>query len=46
MDILLLFLLWHVVISIGFGPGAAITGVLLVREARLNVRAVENNKEQ
>jgi len=45
-DILLLFLLWHVVISIAFGPGAAITGVLLVREARLNARAVGGNKEQ
>ena len=44
-DILLLFL-WHVVISIAFGPGAAIAGVLLVREARLNARAVEDNKEQ
>lgn len=37
-DIALLFV-WHVLISIAFGPGAAIAGVMSVREARLNARA-------
>jgi len=42
-EIVLLFL-WHVVISIALGPGAAIAGVLLVREARLNARTVEDKR--
>jgi hypothetical protein len=37
-DIVLLFV-WHVLISIALGPGAAIAGVMSVREARLNARA-------
>ncbi|OAX40517.1 hypothetical protein K503DRAFT_768522 [Rhizopogon vinicolor AM-OR11-026] len=44
-EIVLLFL-WHVVISIALGPGAAIAGVLLVREARLNAQTVKDKKEQ
>lgn len=44
-DIVLL-VLWHVVVSVAFGPGAAIAGVLMVREARLNAQAPESNNGQ
>ncbi|KAG2370136.1 hypothetical protein BDR07DRAFT_1386621 [Suillus spraguei] len=33
---MVLLLVWHVLSSVVFGPGAAIAGVLLFREARLN----------
>jgi hypothetical protein len=38
-------LLWHVLSSVAFGPGAAIAGVLLFREARLNSRTPVEDKE-
>ncbi|KAG2348551.1 hypothetical protein BDR05DRAFT_987061 [Suillus weaverae] len=40
-----LLLLWHVLSSVAFGPGAAIAGVLLFREARLNSRTHVEDKE-
>lgn len=43
-EMVLLFL-WHVLSSVAFGPGAAIAGVLLFREARLNSRTAVEDKE-
>lgn len=43
-EMVLLFF-WHVLSSVAFGPGAAIAGVLLFREARLNSRTPVEEKE-
>ncbi|KAG1883001.1 hypothetical protein F4604DRAFT_318788 [Suillus subluteus] len=43
-EMVVLFL-WHVLSSVAFGPGAAIAGVLLFREARLNSRVAVEDKE-
>ncbi|KAG2115196.1 uncharacterized protein F5147DRAFT_412544 [Suillus discolor] len=43
-EMVLLFF-WHVLSSVAFGPGAAIAGVLLFREARLNSRTPVEDKE-
>ncbi|KAG1879364.1 hypothetical protein C8R48DRAFT_830038 [Suillus tomentosus] len=43
-EMVLLFF-WYVLSSVAFGPGAAIAGVLLFREARLNSRTPVEDKE-
>lgn len=40
-----LLFLWHALSSVALGPGAAIAGVLLFREARLNGRTPVEDKE-
>ncbi|KAG2149324.1 hypothetical protein DEU56DRAFT_781629 [Suillus clintonianus] len=44
-EIVLLFL-WHALVSVAFGPGAAIAGVMLFREARLNGQTPVEDKEE
>ncbi|KAG1749087.1 uncharacterized protein EDB91DRAFT_833339 [Suillus paluster] len=44
-EVALLFL-WHALVSVAFGPGAAIAGVLSFREARINSQTPVVDKEQ